>query len=68
LLEAAIHLKRAKKSGEYYAARDVLDAMQARVDARISGRQSSGLLKGGNGDERPAWACLNPPPAPDTAP
>ncbi|MGJ7498685.1 YlcI/YnfO family protein [Variovorax sp. RT4R15] len=28
-------LKRAKKSGEYYSAKDALDAMQARLDARI---------------------------------
>ncbi|MBT2336331.1 hypothetical protein J7E49_20760 [Variovorax paradoxus] len=29
-------LKRAEKSGEYYSAKDVLDAMQARLDARTS--------------------------------
>lgn len=29
-------LKRAKKSGEYYSAKDALDTMQARLDARIS--------------------------------
>ena len=29
-------LKRAMKSGEYYSAKDALDAMQARLDARIS--------------------------------
>jgi len=29
-------LKRAQKSGEYYSAKDALDAMQARLDARIS--------------------------------
>lgn len=29
-------LKRAKKSGEYYSAKDALDAMQARLDARIA--------------------------------
>ena len=30
-------LKRAKKSGQYYLAKDALDAMQARLDARIAG-------------------------------
>ena len=29
-------LKRAKKCGEYYSAKDALDAMQARLDTRIS--------------------------------
>lgn len=29
-------LKRAEKGGEYYSAKDALDAMQARLDARIS--------------------------------
>jgi hypothetical protein len=29
-------LKRAKKSGEYYSAKDAFDAMQGRLDARIS--------------------------------
>ncbi|WP_093103718.1 YlcI/YnfO family protein [Variovorax sp. CF079] len=29
-------LKRARKSGEYYSAKDALEAMQARLDARIS--------------------------------
>jgi len=29
-------LKRAKKHGEYYSAKDALDAMQARLDTRIS--------------------------------
>lgn len=29
-------LRRAEKSGEYYAAGDALDAMQARLDERIS--------------------------------
>ncbi|MBT2326918.1 hypothetical protein J7E62_31970 [Variovorax paradoxus] len=29
-------LKRAKKSGEYYSAKDALETMQARLDARIS--------------------------------
>jgi hypothetical protein len=29
-------LKRAKKTGEYYSAKDALDAMQARLDAHIS--------------------------------
>jgi len=29
-------LKRAKKSGEYYSAKDALDAMQARLDARVA--------------------------------
>ncbi|BEP38467.1 hypothetical protein GmRootV59_54520 (plasmid) [Variovorax sp. V59] len=28
-------LKRANKSGEYYSAKDALDAMQARLDVRI---------------------------------
>lgn len=30
-------LKRAKKSGQYYSAKEALDAMQARLDARIAG-------------------------------
>ena len=30
-------LTRAKKSGKYYSAKDALDAMQARLDARIAG-------------------------------
>ena len=47
-------LERAKKSGEYYASREVFDAMQARVDARNSARRTSGRLKSGHGDERPA--------------
>lgn len=29
-------LSRAKKTGEYYSAKDALDAMQKRLDARIS--------------------------------
>jgi hypothetical protein len=29
-------LKRAKKSGEYYSANDALDAIQARLDVRVS--------------------------------
>ncbi|BEP64986.1 hypothetical protein GmRootV213_55400 (plasmid) [Variovorax sp. V213] len=29
-------LKRAKQSGEYYSAKDAFDAMQGRLDARIS--------------------------------
>jgi hypothetical protein len=29
-------LKRAQKSGEYFSAKDALDAMQARLDARVS--------------------------------
>ena len=29
-------LKRARKSGEYYSAKDALDAMQARLDVRMS--------------------------------
>lgn len=29
-------LKRASKSGEYYSVKDALDAMQARLDARVA--------------------------------
>lgn len=29
-------LERAKKSGQYYSAKDALDAMQARLDARMA--------------------------------
>ena len=40
-------LKRAEKTGEYYSAKDALDAMQARLEARMAKLRPDGKSKPG---------------------